>query len=76
MKVEVFIPVYHPDEKFLSTLKMLKQQKGVTFTVHIVDSAEMGTAYRTALNEIAHATYSQIPASSFNHGGTRQQCID
>ena len=53
MKVEVFIPVYHPDEKFLSTLKMLKQQKGVTFTVHVVDSAEMGTAYRTALNEIA-----------------------
>ena len=76
MKVEVFIPVYHPDEKLLSTLKMLKQQKGVTFTVHVVDSSEMGTAYRTALNGIPHATYSQIPTSSFNHGGTRQQCID
>lgn len=76
MKVEVFIPVYHPDEKFLSTLKMLKQQKKVTFTVHVVDSAEMGITYRAALDEIAHATYSQIPASSFNHGSTRQQCIE
>lgn len=76
MKVEVFIPVYHPDEKFLSTLKMLKQQKGVSFTVHVVDSAEMGTAYHTALEAIACATYKQIPASSFNHGSTRQQCID
>ncbi len=76
MKVEVFIPVYHPDEKFLSTLKMLKQQKKVTFTVHVLDSAEMGITYRAALDEIAHATYSQIPTSSFNHGSTRQQCIE
>ena len=76
MKVDVFILVYHPVDKFLSLLHMLERQKGATFTVHIVDSAAMGTEYKEALNELDSTTYKKISASSFNHGGTRQQCLE
>lgn len=76
MNVKVFIPVYNPEKIFLSTLNMLKRQKNVDLTVHVVDSAEMGIEFREELNKIKNASYRQIPASTFNHGSTRQQCID
>lgn len=76
MKVDVYIPVYNPGEKFLSLLNMLKRQKGIAFTVHVIDSAAMGPEYRYALKGLESATYRQIPASLFNHGGTRQRCLE
>lgn len=76
MKVNIFIPVYHPERKFLSLLRMLKVQKDVNFVVHVIDSAAMGDEYKKLLSQLNHATYQQIEVSSFNHGGTRQECID
>lgn len=77
-KIQVIVPIYHPDNKFIELLKMLKRQSIGRVTVLIIDSG----SHKDWLNytEGLDLQVEDIDSSDFNHGGTRQMginmCID
>lgn len=77
-KIQVIVPIYHPDNKFIELLKMLKRQSIERVTVLIIDSG----SHKDWLNytEGLDLQVEDIDSSDFNHGGTRQMginmCID
>lgn len=74
MKLQIIIPIYRPDTKFLRLLSMIKQQSISDIPVLLIDSGK-GISYADAIGgmnvEIRH-----ISSQDFNHGGTRQWGID
>lgn len=74
MKLQIIIPIYRPDDKFLRLLSMIKQQSISDIPVLLIDSGK-GISYADAIGgmnvEIRH-----ISSQDFNHGGTRQWGID
>lgn len=74
-KVVVIIPIYKPDNKFLSLLDMLHKQKNVDFEVCIVDSLSDPDFYMEYLEKLSYRIVKTTP-KDFNHGGTRQNAAD
>ena len=74
MKLQIIIPIYRPDAKFLRLLSMIKQQSISDIPVLLIDSGK-GISYADEIGgmnvEIRH-----ISSQDFNHGGTRQWGID
>ena len=70
MKIQVIIPIYHPDNKFLCLLRMIKKQSLRDLPVLLIDSGK-GVPY---IDEIAdmNVRVQTIDSKTFNHGGTRQ----
>lgn len=69
MDVQIVIPVYYPDDKFLSLLTSIRRQTFATPSLLIIDSGSQHD-YRKVLP--AGARVEKISAEAFNHGGTRQ----
>lgn len=74
MKVQVIIPVYKPDDKFIRLLDMIKKQSIENMPLLIIDSGSDGT-YKKQLKGM-NCTVKDIDVNTFNHGGTRQMGID
>lgn len=74
-KVVVIIPVYHPDNKFNSLLRMLKKQEDVLFDVYIVNSGSDKKQYAADLEGLSY-TMIDIDSNTFNHGGTRRKAAE
>ena len=74
MDIQIIIPIYKPDNKFIQLLKQIKKQTIKDIPVLIIDSGS-DEAY---LNEIKDMNYKvkKISSSTFNHGGTRQMGAD
>ena len=73
--VVVIIPVYHPDIKFNSLLRMLKKQEDIYFDVYIVNSGSDKALYATDLEGLSY-TMIDIDPSTFNHGATRRRAAE
>lgn len=73
--VVVIIPVYHPDIKFNSLLRMLKKQEDIYFDVYIVNSGSDKAQYATDLEGLSY-TMIDIDPSTFNHGATRRRAAE
>lgn len=71
MEVQIIIPVYNPDEKFLRLLQALREQTYKKFSLLVIDSGEKEN-YGEFLRDWPQAEIKKIPAREFNHGGTRQ----
>lgn len=72
--LQVIIPIYHPDEKFIELLNMIKKQTISDIPVLIIDS---GSDKRWC--KATHGLnwqLKEIESKDFNHGGTRQMGID
>lgn len=74
-KIVVIIPVYHPDKKFNSLLRMLKKQEDVLFDLYIVNSGSDKKQYEKDLDGLSY-TMVDIDPSTFNHGGTRLKAAE
>lgn len=74
-KSVVIIPIYRPDDKFQELLVMLKQQKGVSFDVYIIDSGSRREDYQEVLEGLSYTIVKTTP-QDFNHGGTRQAAAE
>lgn len=74
MDIQIIIPIYKPDNKFIKLLEMIKQQSLKNIPVLIIDSG----SDKQYLNEIAdmNCTVKDIDSKDFNHGGTRQMGAD
>ena len=70
MKVQIIIPIYRPDDKFLCLLQMIKKQSLHNLPVLITDSGE-GISYADEIKEM-NVQVRTIDSRDFNHGGTRQ----
>ena len=75
MKIQIIIPVYHPDEKFNQLLSMLKKQTLKDWHLLIFDSSS-DKKYLAELSDIPNVEIQDIQPQEFNHGGTRQRGID
>lgn len=72
--LQVIIPIYHPDDKFIDLLNMLKKQTIKDIPVLIIDSgSDKGWCKAT---RGLHLQLKEIDSKDFNHGGTRQLGID
>ena len=72
--VQVIIPIYHPDEKFIELLDMLKKQTIKEIPVLIIDSGSDREWFKAAQG--LNWQLKKIDSKDFNHGGTRQMGID
>ena len=74
MDIQIIIPIYKPDDKFIKLLKQIKKQIIKDLPVLIIDSGS-DEAY---LNEIKdmNCKVKKISSTTFNHGGTRQMGAD
>ena len=74
MKLQIIIPIYRPDDKFLRLLSMIKQQSIWDIPVLLIDSGK-GIPYADVINDM-NVEVRTIDSRGFNHGGTRQWGID
>lgn len=72
--LQVIIPIYRPDKKFIELLKMLKIQSVGNADVLVIDSGsdKKWMDFTAGLN----LQVKDIDSRNFNHGGTRQMGID
>ena len=74
-QVQVIIPIYHPDAKFTACLRALQQQKGIDFSLLVIDSGSEQSVWREEASKMS-AQVIAIDAADFNHGGTRQMGME
>lgn len=74
MKVQIIIPIYRPDDKFLCLLQMIKKQSLPNLPVLLIDSGK-GGLYADEV-EGMNVQVRTIDSRDFNHGGTRQWGIE
>lgn len=74
LKVQVIIPIFKPDEKFISLLEMLKKQSLQGFSVLIIDSGS-DENYKKTITGLDYFKLHKITSEVFNHGRTRQEGI-
>ena len=74
MKVQIIIPIYRPDDKFLELLRMIKRQSVKELPVLLIDSGE-GVFYGDEIKGM-DIQVRTIDSCDFNHGGTRQWGIE
>lgn len=67
----VNIPIYHPDGKFEELLSSLRRQRGVRFSLLIMDSGSDGS-WREHTEGLQIEVHKVMPGT-FNHGGTRDK---
>lgn len=72
--LQVIIPIYHPDDKFIELLNMLKKQSIPDIPVLIIDSGSDKEWCKAAQG--LNWQLKDIDSKDFNHGGTRQMGID
>ena len=72
--LQVIIPIYHPDEKFIELLNMIKKQTISDISVLIIDSGSNKRWYKATQG--LNWQLKEIESKDFNHGGTRQMGID
>ena len=70
MKVQIIIPIYRPDDKFLELLRMIKKQTLKNIPTLLIDSGK-GVSYTDEIQGM-NLQVRTIDSSNFNHGGTRQ----
>ena len=70
MKVQIIIPIYRPDDKFLELLRMIKKQSIKNMPMLLIDSGK-GVSYDDDIREM-NIQVRMIDSRNFNHGGTRQ----
>ena len=70
MKVQIIIPIYRPDDKFLCLLRMIKKQSLSDLPVLLIDSGK-GILYTDEVDGM-NVQVRRIDSRDFNHGGTRQ----
>lgn len=71
MDVQIIIPVYNPDEKFIRLLEALRGQSYADYKLLIIDSG-IRENYTGYIRDLPQAAVKKIPSAEFNHGGTRQ----
>ena len=74
MKIQVIIPIYRPDDKFLCLLQMIKKQSFPNLPVLLIDSGK-GIPYADEIKGM-NVQVRTIDSRDFNHGGTRQWGIE
>jgi len=70
LKVQVIIPIYRPEDKFLCLLRMIKKQSFDVLPVLLIDSGK-GLSYADEIKGM-NLEVRKIDSRDFNHGGTRQ----
>lgn len=70
MKIQIIIPIYHPDDKFLELLHMIKKQSIKNMPTLLIDSGK-GVSYDDDIRGM-NIQVRMIDSRDFNHGGTRQ----
>lgn len=71
VKVQIIIPVYHPDDKLMQLLESLHSQKDAFYGVCILDSGS-DKQYMTYENKLPHFYVQEVNPNTFDHGGTRR----
>lgn len=75
MDVQIIIPVYNPDEKFLHLLEALREQNYADYKLLIIDSGDKDN-YTDYIRDWPGVEVKRILSAEFNHGGTRQLGVD
>ena len=70
MRIQVIIPIYRPNDKFLELLRMIKKQTLKNIPTLLIDSGK-GVSYTDEIQGM-NLQVRTIDSSNFNHGGTRQ----
>lgn len=73
MDVQIVIPVYRPDDKFLALLASLRRQTLTNTSLLIIDSGAE-KKYRDFYPTVARVE--EITPAVFDHGGTRQWALE
>lgn len=74
MKVQVIIPIYHPDENLCECLRMLGRQTQPHLRILLIDSGSEPGAWCDEADRL-HAEIITIETKNFDHGATRQMGI-
>lgn len=74
MDIQIIIPIYKPDNKFIQLLKQIKKQIIKDIPILIIDSGS-DEAYLNYIKDM-NCKIKKISSSTFNHGGTRQMGAD
>ena len=75
MNVQVVIPLYHPNEKFIRLLQMLLCQQDCDYNVLLIDSGS-DKSYLELVRDRCNVQIIDIDPADFNHGSTRQMGIN
>lgn len=78
-KINVYIPTYKPDNRFVRAIEMLERQTVPVNEIHIINTEQK---YWTANSDVANLSnrYSNlfvehISSDDFDHGGTRRKAV-
>jgi rhamnosyltransferase len=74
-RIQIIIPVYKPDYKFIELLKTIKKQSIKDIAVLIIDSGS-NDEYKNEIINMKNCLVKKIDVKTFNHGGTRQMGAD
>lgn len=74
MDIQIIIPIYKPDNKFIELLKQIKKQVIKNIPVLIIDSGS-DERYLSEIKDM-NCKVKKIDSKTFNHGGTRQMGAD
>ncbi len=74
MNIQLIIPIYNPDKKFIKLIKMLKKQLLKEYSLLIIDSGSKKIK-KDLFNGIESVRIKEIDSKDFDHGRTRQYGI-
>ena len=74
MDIQIIIPIYKPDNKFIELLRQIKKQEMKNIPVLIIDSG-FDEKYLAEIKDMNYKV-KKIDSKTFNHGGTRQMGAD
>lgn len=74
MDIQIIIPIYKPDNKFIELLRQIKKQEMKNIPVLIIDSGS-DEKYLAEIKDM-NCKVKKIDSKTFNHGGTRQMGAD
>lgn len=74
MNIQLIIPIYKPDNKFLDLLRQIKKQTIKNISLLIIDSGS-NDKYKNEIKDM-NCLVKKIDDKTFNHGGTRQMGAD
>lgn len=72
--IQVIIPIYKPDYKFIALLKKIKEQSIEDIPLLIIDSGS-NDEYKSEIKNM-NCLVKKIDVKTFNHGGTRQMGVN
>lgn len=74
MDIQIIIPIYKPDNKFIELLRQIKKQTIKSLSVLIIDSGS-DEIYLDEIKDM-NCEIKKIEVQTFNHGRTRQMGVD